>query len=681
MNKILAALGAAVFLAACGSEPEPTEAPASAEPLKSGVELTGMDTSVRPQDNYYAYANGNWLKETEIPADQFGWGSYMTLRDDSLTDVKAIVDEVAGDAADSEAAAKIGNYYSAYMDEARIEELGMSPLEGIFADIDAIEDHAAMSRWFGENNDIGIDGPFNLYINQDDKDSTTYAIFIVQSGLGLPDKEYYFDESERGLQLRDGYVALIEKLLTASGDTDAAEAAKRIMALETRLAENHWDKEDNRDADKVYNKTLDADLGELLSNFDVDGYFAGIGSGRPDYLIVSQPSYLAAANEILVDTDLATWKEYARLNTIFAFTSFLPKEIYDAQFDFINRTILGQEEQRPRWQRAITSMNSNMGELLGQLYVEKHFPPEAKERMADMLYYLSEAYADSIKNLEWMSAETKEKALEKLSKFTPKVGYPDEWRDYSTLQVSRDDLVGNIRNAREFNHYRNIDKLGKPIDRGEWFMAPQQVNAYYNPGLNEIVFPAAYLQPPNFQLDAEDAYNYGAIGVTIGHEIGHGFDDQGSKYDGDGNLVSWWTDEDRANFEARTNGLIEQFNQFEALPGIFVNGEFTLGENIGDLGGTAIALKAYRMSLQGKESPVIDGFTGEERFFLGLAQSSRIKWREQFVEYLINADPHSPDEFRINGVLPNVDDFYETYNVVEGDALYRPTEERIRIWQ
>jgi predicted metalloendopeptidase len=680
MNKIFLTLAVTSLLAACDRGTETAEPAAPAAPLKSGVELTGMDTSVRPQDDYYAYANGKWLDETEIPADQFGWGSYMTLRDDSLTDVRAIVDEVAGDAADSEAAAKIGNYYNAYLDEERVEELGMSPLKPLFAEIDAIDDHAAMSRWFGDNNDISIDGPFNLYVNQDDKDSTKYVMFLVQSGLGMPDKEYYFDDSERGLQLRDAYVAYSEKLLAASGYADAAEAAKRIMALETSLAEHHWDKEDSRDADKAYNKTTDAELGEMLSNFDLDGYFAGIGSGRQDYVIVNQPSYLAAANDVFVATDLAIWKEYARLNAIRAFAGFLHKEVVDAQFAY-NQTVLGAEEQTPRWQRAISSMNGNMGELLGQLYVEKHFPPEAKERMADMLYYLSEAYADSIKNLEWMGEETKQKALEKLSKFTPKVGYPDEWRDYSTLEVSADDLVGNIRNAREFNHYRNVDKLGKPIDRNEWFMAPQQVNAYYNPGLNEIVFPAAYLQPPNFQLDAEDAYNYGAIGITIGHEIGHGFDDQGSKYDGDGNLKSWWTDEDLANFEERTKGLVEQFSKFEALPGLFVNGEFTLGENIGDLGGTAIALKAYRMSLKGKESPVIDGFTGEERFFLGMAQSSRIKWRDQLIELLIKSDPHSPDVFRINGVVPNVDDFYETYNVQEGDALYLPAEERVRIWQ
>jgi predicted metalloendopeptidase len=518
-------------------------------------------------------------------------------------------------------------------------------------------------------------------VNQDDKDSTKYVIFIVQSGLGLPDKTYYTDDSERGLQLRDGYVSVIETLLRKSGYDDASSAAKRIMALETELAARHWDKEESRDADKVYNKVMDDELGELLSNFNIDAYFEGIGSGRQEYVIVSQPSYLEAANDIFVATDLQTWKEYARINTIFAFANYLQADVVDAQFEFFSRTLLGTEEQRPRWQRAIGSMNGAMGELLGQLYVEKHFPPEAKERMREMLHYLSEAYADSIRNLEWMSDETKKKALEKLSKFTPKVGYPDVWRDYTSLQVSADSLVDNIRNAREFNHYRNVDKLGKPIDRNEWFMAPQTVNAYYNPGLNEIVFPAAYLQPPNFQLDAEDAYNYGAIGITIGHEIGHGFDDQGSKYDGDGNLKSWWTDEDRASFEQRTKGLVEQFNQFEALPGLFVNGEFTLGENIGDLGGTAIALKAYRMSLQGKESPVIDGFTGEERFFLGMAQSSRIKWREQLIELLIKSDPHSPDEFRVNGVVPNVDDFYTTYDVKEGDKLYLPPEQRVRIWQ
>jgi len=681
MTKTLAALAASFLIAACGQESTTSETEAPAAPLQSGIETTGMDLTVRPQDDFYAYANGAWIEETEIPADQVGWGSYMTLRDDSFNDVKAIVDEVAADVEDSEAAAKIGNYYNAYMNEENVEALAISPLNDLFAEIDAIEDHAAMAAWFGGNDEIGIGGPFHTGIGQDDKDSTQYVFFVHQGGIGLPDKEYYTDDSERGLQLRDGYVALMEQLLTSSSYADASGAAARVMALETALAEQHWDKEDSRDADKTYNKVMDDELGELLSNFNIDGYFEGVGSGRQAYVVVGQPSYLEAFNTIFAETDLNTWKEYARLSTINAFASVLHKEIVDARFEFINKTLYGAEEQQPRWRRAIGSMNGAMGELLGQLYVEKHFPPEAKVRMNEMLYYLSEAYADSIKNLEWMSDETKEQALIKLSKFTPKVGYPDEWRDYSSLQVSGDDLIGNVRNARTFNHYRNIDKLGKPIDRNEWFMPPQTVNAYYNPSMNEIVFPAAYLQAPNFQLDAEDAYNYGAIGVTIGHEIGHGFDDQGSKYDGDGNLNNWWTDQDRANFEERTQGLIEQFNKFEALPGLFVNGEFTLGENIGDLGGTSIALKAYRMSLQGKESPVIDGFSGDERFFLGLAQSSRIKWREQLIELLIKSDPHSPDEFRINGVVTNVDDFYATYDVQEGDALYLPEDQRIRIWQ
>lgn len=683
MKKILLAVVTTTLFGACNQSPAPTGTPAPAAALRSGVELTGMDTTVRPQDDYYAYANGGWLKHTEIPADQVGWGSYMTLRDDSLKKLRTIVEAVAGDAQNDQAATKIGNFYNAWLDEERVEALGLKPIASNLAEIHALDSHEAVARWLGKMNEIGIDGPFNLYVSQDDKDSSRYVIIMVQSGLGLPDRDYYFDDSERGLELRDGYVALIEKMLGISGyaNAAAAAAAKRIMALETSLAEHHWDKVDSRDADKTYNKTTDAELDELLSNFNLDAYFAGIGSGRQPYVIISQPSYFSATNEIFTATDIQTWKEYLRLNVIFAFARLLPKDVVDAQFDFFSKTLYGREEQQPRWERAITSLNGSMGELLGQLYVEKYFPPEAKERMVGMVDNLMKAYADSIRNLEWMSPETREKALEKLSKFTPKIGYPDEWKDYSSLEIAADDLVGNVRKTRQFNHYLQVDKLGKPIDRNEWFLPPQTVNAYYNPGLNEIVFPAAYLQAPNFQLDAEDAYNYGAIGTTIGHEIGHGFDDQGSKFDGDGNLMSWWTDEDRIRFEERTSGLVEQFNQFEALPGLFVNGEFTLGENIGDLGGTSIALKAYRMSLNGTESPVIDGFSGDERFFLGFAQSSRILWREQLVELLVKTDPHSPDVFRINGVVPNVDDFYSTYGVSEGDGLYLAPEKRVRIWQ
>jgi predicted metalloendopeptidase len=681
MKKLITALAAAALLTACGKEPAPPVAEAPPAPLKSGVDLAGMDTSVRPQDNYYEYANGTWLRETQIPADQYGWGSYMTLRKDSLATLKTIVDGLQADTADNEATVKLRDFYNAYMNEAQVESARLEPIQDLFSEIASLETHADVARWLGEKNDIGVDGPFNLYVNQDDKDSTKYVIFITQSGLGLPNRDYYFDDSDRGVQLRKAYVAFVSKLLAMSGYDDADAASDRIMALETAMADKQWKKEDNRDADKVYNKTTDAELGVMLSNFNLNDYFAGIGSGRQDYVIVSQPSYLQALNQLFVDTDVNTWKEYLRLNTILAFATYLPKEFVDAQFDFYSKTLLGREEQQPRWERAIQSMNGNVGELLGQLYVRKTFPPEAKARMVTMVDNLIAAYADSIKNLDWMSDETKVKALDKLSKFTPKIGYPDEWKDYSTLEVSADDLVQDVRNAREFNHYQQIDKLGKPIDRKEWFMPPQTVNAYYNPGLNEIVFPAAYLQPPNFQLDVEDAYNYGAIGTTIGHEIGHGFDDQGSKYDGDGNLKSWWTDEDRARFEKRTKGLVAQYNKFEALPGQYVNGEFTLGENIGDLGGAGIALKAYYMSLDGKKPPVIDGFTAEQRFFLGMAQSSRILWRPKLIELLVKTDPHAPDEFRVNGVLPNIDAFYKTYDVKDGDKMYLPPDQRIRIWQ
>lgn len=682
MKKLCIVLACTVLLWGCESR---TSAPeVLAEPvadLKSGVEMTGMDTSIRPQDDYYAYANGSWLASTEIPADQVGWGSYMTLRDKSLKQLREIIDDVSSDSGGDQATAKIGAYYRAYLDEEKIEEAELSPLEDLFAEIDALDDYNAVAAFFGSSNVIGLDAPFNLFVNQDDKNPEKYVIFMVQSGLGLPDRDYYFDESERGLELRTKYVAFVEQMLDLSAYEDADGAADRIMALETRLAEHQWDKVDNRNADKIYNKTTDEELAELLPNFNLDGYFAGIGTPALEYVIVHQPSYLAAFNELFSETDLKTWREYLRLNLILSYANFLPKVFVDARFDFYSKTLVGREEQQPRWKRAVNSINGSIGELLGQLYVARYFPPEAKTRMVELVDNLMKAYADSIQNLDWMSDETKVKALEKLSKFTPKIGYPDKWKDYSALEITDDALISNIRNARSFNHYREIGKLGKPVDRTEWFIAPQVVNAYYNPGLNEIVFPAAFLQAPNFQLDADDAYNYGAIGVTIGHEIGHGFDDQGSKYDGDGNLKSWWTDQDRARFEEKTQGLITQFNGFEALPGVFVNGAFTLGENIGDLGGTAIALKAYRMSLNGKESPVIDGFTGDQRFFLGFAQSSRIKWRQQLIELLIKTDPHPPDVFRINGVVPNVDDFYSTYNVSAGDGLYLPPEERVRIWQ
>ncbi len=650
-------------------------------PLNSGIDTDGMNHDVRPQDDFYEYANGGWLAATEIPADEVGWGSYMTLRKESLEQSKAIVIAAAQNPKSDAGKRKIGDYYNAYMDQAGIDELGGTPIAEDLAAIDRLVTHSDVASYFGRSNAIGVDAPINLYVGQDDKDATRYAMFIVQSGLGLPDRDYYTDQSERGLLIINKYKAYISQLFAHNGQPDGAAAAERIFLLESKLAAAQWSKVDNRDADKAYNKYSRTQLTELLSNLNLDQYLKDIGAADLEYAIVSQPSYVETFNSLLVQTDVATWKDYLRLQLTGSFAAYLSADYVDSHFEFYSKTLSGRQEQQARWRKAVSSINRNLGELLGKLYVEKHFPESSKARMIEMVNYLIEAYADSIKNLDWMTEPTKQQSLIKLSKFTPKIAYPDKWLDYSSLQISADDLVGNIKRARIFSHNRNLGKLGSPIDRDEWFMAPQQVNAYYNPGLNEIVFPAAYLQAPNFLPEADNAYNYGTIGTTIGHEIGHGFDDQGSKYDGDGNLRSWWTEEDRDNFEQRTMSLVEQFNKFEPLPGLFVNGELTLGENIGDLGGTAIALKAYRMSLKGKPSPVIDGFTGEQRFFLGNAQSSRLKWRPQILELIVKTDPHSPDKYRINGVFSNMAEFYKTYDVNEGDALYLPQQQRVEIWQ
>jgi predicted metalloendopeptidase len=682
MNRLWLTLTCVLLLAACDrGAPPPAADTAAAPALGSGIDTAGMDTSVRPQDDFFSYANGKWVATTDIPPDQSGWGSFNILRDNTLSQLRTIIEDVSKDAGANEGAAKIGAFYNAWLDEQKVESLGATPVDDLFARIDALEDFDDVVAFFGDTNELGLDAPFQLFIDQDVKAPDHYVIITWQSGLGLPDRDYYFDESERGKQLRTAYVNYIRTMLSLADFDDSEGASERIMALETSLAEHHWDKVINRDANKRYNKVTDAELGKLLSNFDLDAYFAGVGTGRQEYVIVSQPSYMQALNELAPKVDLDTWKEYLRLQVLTSYGEYLSQDFADARFEFYGRTLAGLEEQQPRWKRAVDSIDDNLGELMGRLYVERHFPPEAKSRMEDMVANLIRAYDESIRNLDWMSEETKAKALEKLAKFTPKIGYPDKWKDYSGLQVAPDDLVGNIQRARVFNHYREVDKLGKPVDRSEWFMTPQTVNAYYNPPMNEIVFPAAILQPPFFMVDAEDARNYGAIGLVIGHEIGHGFDDQGSKYNGDGQLQNWWTDEDRARFEERTRALVQQYNGFEALPGLFVNGELTLGENIGDLGGAAIALRAYELSLNGRESPVIDGLTGQERFFLGFAQVWRSKYRPEATELRVKSDPHSPPVFRVNGVVRNVDAFYDTFGVSEGDGHWLPPDQRVHIWR
>jgi predicted metalloendopeptidase len=704
---MIATLAVLVILFGVDREsPETTSSTATSDsaspsiPLKSGIDLIGMDTSVRPQDDFFAYANGQWLDTTEIPADKSSWGSFNILHEKSLNQLKVIIEESSvslGESSSTDnvedhasaetetekneaATAKIGAFYRAWLNEEELERRQLSPIARELDFVTQAQSHQDIITLFAAYNAIGVDSPLNFWVGQDDKDSTRYTVFLTQSGLGLPDRDYYFDDSERGREILSKYQNFIVEILRLADLPEPEQSAREIIALETRLAEHHWTKVDNRDSEKTYNPHSREQMQALLSQYNFDAFASGVGVGDETQYIVRQPSYLEALNTLIADIDLKSWQNYLRFNILVSYAPYLNKPFEQAHFDFYNKTLSGQPQQQARWKLAISSINSNMGELLGQLYVAKHFPPQAKARMLELVDNLIAAYRTSISELEWMSPETRQKALAKLSLFTPKIGYPDKWKDYSSLVIAEDDLVGNIKRARSFNHYLQTDKLGKPVDRSEWFMAPQRVNAYYNPGMNEIVFPAAILQAPFFDLEADDAVNYGGIGGVIGHEIGHGFDDQGSKYTGEGNLESWWTEQDRTSFEQRTGQLVEQYAAYEALPDLFINGELTLGENIGDLGGLSIALNAYQLSNKGKPAPELDGFSGEQRVLLGWAQAWRVKRRDELAERLIKTDPHSPPKYRVNGVLPNIDAYYPAFDVKAGDLLYLPPEQRVKIW-
>ncbi|MBQ0719523.1 MAG: peptidase M13 [Gammaproteobacteria bacterium] len=646
----------------------------------SGLALQGMDVNVRPQDDFFAYANGRWMRETKIPNDKSSWGSFSILHEKSLDQLQLIIQQAADNDSGDTAQQAIGNYYKAFLDTEAIINLDLAPLATELVLIEVMDTHADVATFFARSNASGIDSPLNFWVDQDAKDSTKYIVYLTQSGLGLPDRDYYFDESERGQEILQKYRRYIEQLMSLAKAQVSAQTVDNIIAIETALATAQWTKVENRDSDKTYNKLSTGALQQLLPDYHLDVFLDGLGIGGQSEVIVRQPTYAQALNRIFTEITIEQWQDYLRFKVLNAYAAYLPEAYEQLSFDFYQRTLSGQPEQQPRWKRAVNSINSNIGELLGQLYVAKHFPPEAKARMLELVDQLIAAYRVSIGELEWMSPATRTKALEKLASFTPKIGYPDKWKDYSSLEIKADELIGNIRRANQFNQQLQIAKLGKPVDRSEWFMAPQKVNAYYNPGMNEIVFPAAILQPPFFDINADDAVNYGGIGGVIGHEIGHGFDDQGSKYTGEGNLENWWTDTDRQHFEQRTLNLIKQYAAYEPLPGLPINGELTLGENIGDLGGLSIALKAYELSLQGKPAPMMGKFSGEQRVFLGWAQAWRVKRRPELTERLIKTDPHSPPEFRVNGVVPNIDAFYSAFDVKEGDKLYLPPAQRVRIW-
>ena len=684
MKKLFVSAIALLFVAACGQEAaQPTADPATQapQPLISGVDLAGMDTSVKPGDDFFAYVNGTWVKETEMPADKARYGLFNILRDESQDAVRAIIEKSAtGDFAKGTDEQKVGDLYSSFLDWDTRNARGLEPLQPELDRINAISSRDELAVYFASAITRGLDAPFAAQQLTDFLDPSQYAILMAQSGLGLPDREYYFKDDEKSDEIRTQYVAHIGKMFDLAGIEGGAEAAQTVMALETRLAAENMTKEKARDYAGNYQKFALADLAGVMPEFNWDGYLSEIGIQDLSEVVVYTLDYMKALDGIVADTDLDTWKTYLTWSAINNTADRLTSDIDEQNFQFYGKVLSGTEEQRPDWRRAVSTVDGLLGEVVGKVYVKEHFPPEAKERMLELVGNLVKAYEKSIKELDWMGEETKVQALDKLSKFTPMIGYPDKWRDYSALEVEADDYYGNIERAAYAEYKRQLDRQGGPVDRTEWGMNPQTVNAYYNPPLNQIVFPAAILQPPFFNLEADDAVNYGAIGAVIGHEIGHGFDDKGSTFDGDGVLRNWWTDEDRTEFEKRTGALIAQYDAFMPFEDLAVNGEFTQGENIGDLGGITIGLLAYNMSRDGEEPPVIDGFTGTQRVFLGFGQVWRGITRDEALRQQIATDPHSPGIYRANGPVRNVPEWYEAFGVEKGDALYLPPEERVKIW-
>ncbi len=659
---------------------------ATSAATRSGLDLAHIDTATRPQDDLFGYVNGRWLVEYEIPADRATDGAFRSLYDRAEEQVRDLIMA----ASESGAAAgtdeqRIGDLYASFLDEQTVQSRGVQPLLDELALIDRAADPDALAAVVGALQRTGVGGGTGAYVDTDSKDSARYLVHLTQSGLGLPDESYYRDPQHADV-LADypGHIARMFALVYGSGD-DHADTAARIVALETKLAAAHWDVVKRRDAELTYNLRPFSELTDEAPGFDWAGWLTALGSS-PDAaaeVVVRQPDYLTAFAALWSGEDFEDWKRWARWRLIGARADLLTEVLVAEDFAFYGRRLTGAEQIRDRWKRGVSLVESLIGDVVGKLYVQRHFPPDAKSRIDTLVNNLREAYRVSITDLGWMTPETRERALLKLDKFIAKVGYPDKWRDYSGLVIDRDDLYGNYRRGVAVNYDRELAKLGGPVDRDEWFMTPQTVNAYYNPGMNEIVFPAAILQPPFFDPDADDAANYGGIGAVIGHEIGHGFDDQGSKYDGDGNLVDWWTDDDRAEFASRTKALIEQYDAYtpRALAdGHHVNGAFTVGENIGDLGGLSIALLAYQLSLAGEPAPVIDGLTGVQRVFFGWAQVWRTKSREAESIRRLAIDPHSPPEFRCNGVIRNIDGFYDAFDVAERDGLYLDPQHRVRIW-
>jgi len=657
-----------------------------AEDLFSGIDPDGFDHSVRPQDDLYQHVNGRWLLQTQIPGDKSNYGSFTALDDKARENIREIIEEAAKNPTDANSK-KSGDFYHSFMDVETIDKRGLEPLQEELRAISELDSKDALFRHLGYLQTVGVGGPVGFFVSTDAKDSTRYLAAIVQSGTTLPDRDYYLEDDEKYVKARAALKTHIATMFTLVGVPLAGGYAEKIVELETKLAKAQWTRTELRDANKRYNKYNVADLPNLTPTLPWNVFFEAAGVPDLEEVNVLTPSFFEALEAIGDETGLDIAKAYLTFHLLDGAAPLLPKPFVDAHFEFHRKQLAGVPEQEPRWKRGVDATSGGgagdfgvLGEVTGQLYVAKHFKPEAKQAMDKLVDNLLKAYEISIDDLTWMTDETKKKALEKLHKITPKIGYPTKWRDYSKLEIKPDDLVGNMKRSAQFEHQRMISKLGKPVDKTEWGMTPQTVNAYYNPSKNEIVFPAAILQPPFFNADADDAVNYGGIGAVIGHEISHGFDDQGSKYDGDGNLRNWWTIDDEKAFKELTGKLVDQYAGYEALPGKTLNGNLTLGENIADLSGMAIAYKAYILSLDGKDAPVIDGNTGPQRYFLGWAQIWRRLYREEELVRRLVVDPHSPSAFRGNGPVTNLNAFYEAFDVKPSDKLYKKPEDRIQIW-
>jgi predicted metalloendopeptidase len=651
-------------------------------PGTSGIDTSMMDRSIPAQRDLYRHMNGTWLQKFEIPADKSNYGAFSKLADEAEKNLRSIIEEAARTSPKEQgsAAQKVGDMYASFLDSARIEQIGVDAIRADLQAIAAVKTPAELTELAGKFSREGLFGPFVQFVAADEKNSTQYIVNFYQSGLTLPDRDYYLREDQTFREFRSKLAAHIENMFTLAGLPDPSASSARIVNLEMALAKAQWSKVDNRDRDKTYNKVPLAGMTAAYPGFDWKAYADAAGFGTQTDVRVYQPTYLKALSALFTSVSLADWKTYYTWRLLSGSAPYLSYVFVQEDFAFNEKTIQGIQEMRPRWKRGVSAVEDAMGEQVGKIYVERHFKPESKERMVRLVANLRDAFRERINGLEWMSAETKAKALEKLGKFGTKIGYPDKWRDYTALTIVAGDLLGNVRRANAFEYNRQMQRLGKPIDRTEWLLTPQTVNAYYLPTMNEVVFPAAILQPPFFNPEADDAVNYGAIGAVIGHEMTHGFDDQGRKSDGDGNLNDWWTRSDSEQFERRAQVMVAQYNTFSPIDTMKVNGQMTLGENIADLGGLTIAYAAYKRSLDGKQAPVIDGFTGDQRFFLGWAQVWARKYRDDELRRRLLVDVHSPSEYRTNGIVANMPEFYAAFGIKQGDPLFRPEAERVKIW-